>query len=873
MDPKDPSHQDTNDSSKAEPNSLWVDDALVRLHQALAATFLLELGLIGWQTYTFKTYPLTTLAYAKIFGWIASTISWTCLRSDVETMKGTKLHWIHYTFGWMALVGFSVLGKSFLAYCWNLIISGEFFETRMDVWTLFNPTKSIYEQAQLGAAMVRYSSLWIIGILSTMNLAGLLDMNDLKVPETFLKDSSTSTEKDEAQPTISASQKQRLKRLEESQKAEADAFKNFWRKTKLAIRLSYPWSEPRLKLLIFFKFLLTLLDRALNLLVPMQTERILQGFTRQGPEGGITKFDVWSVVLYTLYKYLQQYSSILSVVQRLIWEPVSEFSSSAATLRFFEHIHNQSMQFHMDHKSGELMTMMNSGVSSMQSVADAVFFDLIPTIADVVIAVIYFWVGWGWKYGIIVSASSVLYLVITYYTSKRRAQFQRQWIEVDDNSYSKAYDSIDNVETVKYFTAEQFEVSQYRKGLKKMQGGSFKISVTYELLDMLETIAWTLNSFIGCLLCAYEISKGERSVGSFMSFVVYTRQLEGPVDSLVWCFKRLRRDFVSMEKFLRLLEEQPGVKDIPDAKPLTVSGGEIVFDNVSFQYDANKKGLQNISFTVPKGKTVALVGPTGSGKSTILRLVFRFWDPKSGRILIDGQDIAEKTQKSIREQIGVVPQEAVLFDDSIMYNIHYGRVNATKEEIIDAAKAAQIHESILKFKDGYESLAGDRGAKMSGGEKQRIALARTILKNPPIILLDEATSALDTATESQIQSALAAMTKNRTTLVVAHRLSTIMNADLILVIKDGEIVERGTHEELIRKGMDNEGEYYKMWRIQSGEAARARAKTAVSDEKSDKETSDGKTLNEKETSGENSPDAKQSEQSPQENEPKSEVQL
>jgi ATP-binding cassette subfamily B (MDR/TAP) protein 6 len=322
-----------------------------------------------------------------------------------------------------------------------------------------------------------------------------------------------------------------------------------------------------------------------------------------------------------------------------------------------------------------------------------------------------------------------------------------------------------------------------------------------------------------------------------------------------------------MEKFLRLLEEQPGVNDIPDAKPLTVSGGEIVFDNVSFQYDANKKGLQNVSFTVPKGKTVALVGPTGSGKSTILRLVFRFWDPKSGRILIDGQDIAEKTQKSIREQIGVVPQEAVLFDDSIMYNIHYGRVNATKEEVIEAAKTAQIHESILKFKDGYESLAGERGAKMSGGEKQRIALARTILKNPPIILLDEATSALDTATESQIQSALAAMTKDRTTLVVAHRLSTIMNADLILVIKDGEVVERGTHEELIQKGMNNEGEYYKMWRIQSGEAASARATTAVS-EKSDKETSDGKTVNEKETSGEDSPDAKQSEQSTQENEPK-----
>jgi ATP-binding cassette subfamily B (MDR/TAP) protein 6 len=268
----------------------------------------------------------------------------------------------------------------------------------------------------------------------------------------------------------------------------------------------------------------------------------------------------------------------------------------------------------------------------------------------------------------------------------------------------------------------------------------------------------------------------------------------------------LQQNFVDMEKMIKLLDQNQSVMDIPNAQPLRINAGQVVFENVSFQYDTRQKGLSNINFTVPSGHTVALVGPTGSGKSTILRLLFRFYDVSSGRILIDGQDISKATQASLREQIGVVPQDSVLFNDSIYYNINYGRNSATKYEVESAAKAAQIHDKIQDFPDGYATKVGERGLRLSGGEKQRVAIARTLLKNPPIVLLDEATSALDSTTEGQIQAALATMTENRTTLVVAHRLSTIVHADLILCIKDGAIVEQGTHDQLVEQAIANGGE-------------------------------------------------------------------
>ncbi|KAF9109819.1 ATP-binding cassette sub- B member 6, mitochondrial [Mortierella sp. AM989] len=817
-------------SSLEDQNPQLVDQAIVRLYQAMTVTYLLDLGLITYKVYLSDIFVSAPLVAAKVIAWIAFTSIWVYLGPNIST-SDLNFRVAGPVFGWIAFIGTSYLARSFFAYGWILIASGVFFEkdSKVNPWNILILAKVPSDQIQIGIFLIRYALLFATNVISAMNLCGVFTTIDLKVPKTLFKDPPVSGESSD-EPTISRSQQERLKELDEEEKAEAEAFKGFWLKIKLAILLSYPWGERRLQFLILIKFFLMLVDRAINLLVPMQTERILRSLTQDGASSfKITNFEAWPIVIYVLYSYLQRYSSFLSIAQRLAWEPVSEYSESSITLRFFEHVHGLSMQYLMDRKSGELMQIMSRGAHAMQSVSTTVLFRLLPTVADVVIAIVYFWISWSWKFGVIVTFNSGLYLVISAYTTRRRSQFYREWIEVDDGSHDKAVDSLVNYETVKYFTAESFEVDQYKKGFEKKRGKSFQISYTHEMLDMLETVVWTMNSMIGCMLCAYEISRGERSVGSFMSFIVYSRQLEGPVDSMAWYFKSLRKDFVSMEKILKLLEQEPTVKDIPDAKPLIVTDGEVVFDNVCFQYDDNKKGLKNISFTAPKGKTVAIVGPTGSGKSTLLRLAFRFWDPTSGRILIDGQDIAEMAQKSVREQIGVVPQEAVLFNDSILYNIHYGRVNASKEDIINAAKAAQIHESILKFKDGYESTVGERGAKLSGGEKQRIALARTILKNPPIILLDEATSALDSATESQIQSALTKMTENRTTIVVAHRLSTIKNADLILCIRDGEIVERGTHAELIQKALSNggEGEYYKMWQIQLRESNSSNASTVA----------------------------------------------
>ncbi|KAF9209514.1 ATP-binding cassette sub- B member 6, mitochondrial [Haplosporangium sp. Z 27] len=803
---------------------------LIRLYQVTAMTYLLDLGLIGYRVYAVNTPAPFSLITAKVIAWIAFTSNWINIRCD-ENSDGLRSRLAANVFGWVAFVGSSILAMSFFTDCWGLIVSGVLFEnnSKTGLWRILVGTKDLSSQIQTGVFLTRYILLVITSLISVMQINGVFTTDDLKVAKTIFKNPLIFG-KPSVEPNISQSQMERLKELDEEEKAESEAFKGFWPKTKLAILLSYPWGEKRLQFLIFVKAIMMVVDRAINLLVPMQTGRILHNLTQNGNGAPrISEFDAWSIAIYVLYSYLQRSSSILSIVQRLIWEPVDEYSQTSISLRFFEHVHGLSMQFHLDRKSGELMQIMNRGVGAMQSVSTTVLFRLLPTIADVIIAIVYFWVSWGWKFGAIVTFNSTLYLITSVYTSKKRSRFYREWIEIDDGSYDKAVDSLVNFETVKYFTAESFEVERYKKGLEKSRGKSFEISIAYELLDMLESAVWTMNSLIGCMLCAYEISKGERNIGSFMSFIVYTRQLESPVDNMAWFFKSLRRDFVSMEKILQLLEQEPTVKDIPSAEPLVVTDGEIVFDKVCFQYDENKKGLKNISFKAPKGKTVAIVGPTGSGKSTILRLAFRFWDPSSGRILIDGQDIAEKTQKSVREQIGVVPQDAVLFDDTISYNIQYGHVSASKEDVIKAAEAAQIHESILKFKDGYDTTVGERGAKLSGGEKQRIALARTIIKNPPIVLLDEATSALDSATESQIQSALTNMTENRTTLVIAHRLSTIMNADLILCIKDGEIVERGTHAELIQKALSDggEGEYYKMWKIQLGESAKPRTPTII----------------------------------------------
>ncbi|KAG0357420.1 ATP-binding cassette sub- B member 6, mitochondrial [Gamsiella multidivaricata] len=757
--------------------------ALMRLYQALASTLVLDVGLICYQIYTTHNYAVGPLLLAKTISWIALTSNWTRLRSGA-TNGGTRVLWFDHAFVWITLAGSTFLARPILAHAWGVIASRALLQTKpkLDPWAFLPLTEDIFERIQLGIFAIRYTMLWAASLFSALHLSGALDISDLNVSEALFKD-PLSSDNTATKAKIAPSNRKTLAYLEEREKEEADAFKNFWAKAKLAIRLSYPWGEKRLRLRILIKLILVIFNRAVNVLVPLQTERILRSFTQDaGGSVTISKFDAWSVVMYVLYKYLQENSGIFFTLQRHVLAPMEEHTRMSITLRFFEHLHNMSMQFHLDHRPSDLMHMAESAPHIIQSVSDMVLFGLLPNIADIVIAIFYFWTTWGWKYGFIVIFNSMLYIALSAYSTRKRIKARRGQGAVGDGGWGKAMGSFQNSGTVKHFTAESFEAGQYRKSLETSQITRFHLTMTTELLNMLESFAWTLNSLAGCMLCA---------------------------------------TFAMLERALNFLEQEQTVKDIPGAEPLVVTGGEIVFDDVSFQYDANKAGLKNISFTVPGGKTVALVGPTGSGKSTVLRLVLRLWDPTSGRILIDGQNIAERTQLSVRNQIGFVSQESALFDDSIAYNIHYGRVDAPTEDIQKAGEAAQIHESILKFQDGYETMVGESGGKLSGGEKQRISLARTILKNAPILLLDEATSALDTITESKLQAALTAMTKDRTTIVVAHRLSTVMNADMILCLKDGVIVERGTHAELVQKGMENdgEGEYYKMWKVQSGGTA------------------------------------------------------
>ncbi|KAI1310221.1 ATP-binding cassette sub- B member 6, mitochondrial [Mortierella claussenii] len=811
------------EDTKTRQSLLMADRIIIRLYSALAATFILDIGMAGYHAYLFHTVPETAWIAAKVIALIAFTCNGIHLRNSTLGSGGVGPSWIDYAFGWVALLGTSVLARPAFAQGWNLIVSGAVFEKRanFDPWTILLSSQDVTKKVETGLFVVRYCLLWMVSVVSVMHLRGAFDITDFRIPATLLEGHGSPSGKNHVGATITSSQEKRHKEMEEIKQAEADAYKGIWAKIKLAIQLSYPWSEPKLRLYVFLKFLSVVIDRAINLWVPLQTERLLRRFTEDGSHDAtrVSTFDPWPVVLYLFLSYMQQQAGVVQLLERIMSDPASSDGDKGVKLWLFEHLHHLSMQFHIDNKATHLSHRMINWVKASMRISQAVLFQIAPVIADTTIAIIYFWVAWGWKYGVLVSFNSVFYMVTDYYVNTRSRHELPKCYEVEYETEHNAMASLEQYETVKYFNAEAFEVGRYRDGLAKAiemrNGQSYSERIGF---SSIHTVLKTFIMWMGCMLCAYDISQGRLTGASFMSFILYFRQVEGPVTSLSWTVIQLTSAFSSMERLLKIMELEPTVKDIPNAAPLMVKGGEVVFENVSFQYDGNKKGLSNISFTVPKGKTVGIVGATGSGKTTILRLVSRFWDPTSGRILIDGQDIAKVTQLSLRQQIGVVPQEPVLFDDSIMYNIHYGRVNASKEDIIRATKAAHIHDSIIKFKDGYDTLVGDRGAKLSGGEKQRISLARTILKDSSILLLDEATSALDSTTECQIQATLSKMTQDRTTFVVAHRLSTIMHADLILVVKDGEIVERGTHAELLQLAVDNggEGEYAAMWKIQQG---------------------------------------------------------
>src|SRR6187431_2486214 len=491
----------------------------------------------------------------------------------------------------------------------------------------------------------------------------------------------------------------------------------------------------------------------------------------------------------------------------------------------FVHMHELSLRFHLERKTGGLTRVLERGRTGIEVIVRMVILQLIPTIVEVaLLAAVLFW-QFDWRYVAVVLVTVVVFMGFTYVATEWRIEIRRKMNDSDTEANTKAIDSLLNYETVKYFSAEHREAERYDRSMERYEHNSVKTYTSLAVLNTGQAIIFTAGLTATMVMCAVGVRNGTNTVGDFVMVNAMMIQLYQPLNFMGMVYREIKQAVIDIEKMFAILAREPEIKDKPGAKPLDVKRGAIRFENVSFAYDPEREILKGISFEVPAGHRVAVVGPSGAGKSTISRLLFRFYEVSGGRISIDGQDIRDVTQKSLRSAIGMVPQDTVLFNDTIRYNIRYGRWEATDAEVEEAARLAQIDAFIRVSPKGYETEVGERGLKLSGGEKQRVAIARTILKAPPILVLDEATSALDSHTEKEIQDALERVSKGRTTLVIAHRLSTIVGADEIIVLEAGEIVERGTHYALLAKN----GLYASMWNRQR-EAEEAREKLALAGE-------------------------------------------
>jgi ATP-binding cassette subfamily B protein len=493
----------------------------------------------------------------------------------------------------------------------------------------------------------------------------------------------------------------------------------------------------------------------------------------------------------------------------------------------FEHMHKLSLRFHLERKTGGLTRVLERGRNAIETIVRMVIMQLVPTVIELIFIIVVLLYQFDWRYVVLIVATVACYMVYTYYATEWRIGIRRRMNDSDSDANVKAIDSLLNYETVKYFVAEEREASRYDRSMARYEDASVKSYVSLAVLNAGQATIFTIGLAGAMVMCAYGIQEGTHTVGDFIMINAMMIQLYQPLNFMGMVYREIKQAVIDIENLFAILGRKPEIEDRPGAQPLEVRRGAIRFVDVSFSYDPERPILKGLSFEVPAGKTVAVVGPSGAGKSTISRLLYRFYDVTGGRIEIDGQDIRDVTQVSLRSAIGMVPQDTVLFNDTIRYNIRYGRWEASDAEVEEAARNAQIDHFIRIAPKGYETEVGERGLKLSGGEKQRVAIARTILKAPPILLLDEATSALDSHTERDIQDALDRVSKNRTTLVIAHRLSTIVAADDILVLDHGVIVERGTHPQLLAKG----GLYASMWNRQR-EAEAAREKLALIEEES-----------------------------------------
>ena len=469
-------------------------------------------------------------------------------------------------------------------------------------------------------------------------------------------------------------------------------------------------------------------------------------------------------------------------------------------IEVFVHLHQLSLRFHLERKTGGLTRILERGRNAIETIIRTSMLVAVPTIVEFALILAAFLITFDWRYVVAIVATIAAYLTYTTIATNWRIAIRRSMNESDMDANTKAIDSLLNFETVKYFGAERREALRYDKSMQRYEKLSTRTYTSLAVLNAGQAVIFTIGLVVVIVMCIQGIRSGRNSIGDFALINLMMLQLYQPLNFMGMVYRDIKQAIVDIELMFDILNQNPEIQDAPGAAPLVVAQGGVRFENVEFSYDPQRKILRGISFEAPAGKTIAIVGPSGAGKSTISRLLFRFYEPSAGRITIDGQDIARVTQISLRDAIGMVPQDTVLFNDSILYNIRYGRDGASEAEVAAAAESAQIDSFIRSLPQGYGAQVGERGLKLSGGEKQRVAIARTILKAPPILVLDEATSALDSFTEREIQAALERVSRGRTTLVIAHRLSTVVHADEILVLDKGLIVERGTHDELLAKG-------------------------------------------------------------------------